>query len=299
MKFRHLNNGQIDKQKWDEAINQSTLPLLYAQSWFLDIVMPNWHALVAGDYDMVMPIPNKKKWLIPYIAQPIFTQQLGLFAKGGINDTHLLQLVKYLTTRYPFVAYHFNRDNCSLLQQKNIRPRQTFELNLNKSYTTLLENTSRSHRKNIDKANKMGVYVVQNQNPHPFIQMLKEMYQTKGVDEIKPSNFDSLLKLANYGLANTNSVLYDAFAKDNNRIGSALFLRSGKQLIQFMARTPEGMEKRSAFALVNQLLIDQAQSDCYLDFAGSDLTGVAEFNAGWGAQKYFYPVLKGQWLNFK
>jgi hypothetical protein len=39
----------------------------------------DWEALVADDYEYVMPLRYKTKYAIPYLVQPILTQQLAFF----------------------------------------------------------------------------------------------------------------------------------------------------------------------------------------------------------------------------
>jgi len=62
LEIKYLKHNQIDKQKWDSAIENAQNGLAYALSWYLDIVSPNWDALIFGDYEMVMPLIHKKKY---------------------------------------------------------------------------------------------------------------------------------------------------------------------------------------------------------------------------------------------
>ena len=82
MEIKYLKHNQIDKQKWDSAIENAENGLVYALSWYLDIVSPNWDALVVGDYEQVMPVTHKRKYGIKYLIQPPFCQQLGFFSQS-------------------------------------------------------------------------------------------------------------------------------------------------------------------------------------------------------------------------
>jgi hypothetical protein len=62
------------------AIARSFNGIVYAYSWYLDIVSPGWDALVKDDYKSVMPLTWRKKYGIKYLYQPFFTQQLGVFS---------------------------------------------------------------------------------------------------------------------------------------------------------------------------------------------------------------------------
>ncbi len=56
-----LSNDQIDRALWDKTIESSPYGMIYALSWYLDIVCPDWEALVSDNYEQVMPLPVKKK----------------------------------------------------------------------------------------------------------------------------------------------------------------------------------------------------------------------------------------------
>ena len=64
MEIKYLSHNNIDLKKWDICIQNAYNSLIYAESWYLDIVSPNWEALVYNDYEYVMPLPLKRKCLI-------------------------------------------------------------------------------------------------------------------------------------------------------------------------------------------------------------------------------------------
>ena len=72
MEIKYLKHNQIDKQKWDSAIENARNGLVYVLSWFLDIVSPDWDALVYGDYEVVMPLTYRNKLGVKYLYQPVF-----------------------------------------------------------------------------------------------------------------------------------------------------------------------------------------------------------------------------------
>ena len=59
--IRLLSHSEIDFVKYDECIENSMQGKVYAMSWYLDAVFPNWSVYVVGDYDVVMPVPLKRK----------------------------------------------------------------------------------------------------------------------------------------------------------------------------------------------------------------------------------------------
>lgn len=84
--IKRLKNNQINKILWDQVITGSDDPYVYLLSWYLDTVTPGWECLVNENYRMVMPLPVKYKFGIPYLVQPPFCQKTGVFGIGVKND---------------------------------------------------------------------------------------------------------------------------------------------------------------------------------------------------------------------
>ncbi|HEU4717664.1 MAG TPA: hypothetical protein VFU15_07515, partial [Bacteroidia bacterium] len=79
-KIRHLRSHEIDRQRWDECIRRSFNGIIYAYSWYLDVVSPGWEALADEKYETVMPLTWAKKMSVRYLRTPFFVQQLGVFS---------------------------------------------------------------------------------------------------------------------------------------------------------------------------------------------------------------------------
>jgi hypothetical protein len=92
----YLKHPEIDKQKWDLCIASSSNGMANVNSWYLDIVSPGWEALVQDNYKAIMPVPLKRKYNIPYIIQPLFVQQLGIFSSNSNAITDVNHFLKYI-----------------------------------------------------------------------------------------------------------------------------------------------------------------------------------------------------------
>ena len=60
--IQYLKHNEIDKKKWNDCIDHSVNNLIYSYSWYLDIVCPNWNALLEDDYTSIMPLTAGKKY---------------------------------------------------------------------------------------------------------------------------------------------------------------------------------------------------------------------------------------------
>ncbi|MGZ8544622.1 MAG: hypothetical protein ACXWV0_04965, partial [Flavisolibacter sp.] len=90
--IQYLEQSAINRTLWDQCIDKAGNGLVYAYSWYLDRMADHWDALVLNDYEMVMPLPCRRKYGFYYLYQPFLTAQLGLFG----NDVTEEALEKFL-----------------------------------------------------------------------------------------------------------------------------------------------------------------------------------------------------------
>jgi len=82
----YLRNSEIDKDSWNNCIEQAANGLIYGYSSYLDHMADNWDALVLNNYEAVMPLPWRRKAGISYVFQPFLSAQLGIFGKGNTSE---------------------------------------------------------------------------------------------------------------------------------------------------------------------------------------------------------------------
>jgi hypothetical protein len=109
--IRYCTHTEIDRQKWDECITRSTLNIPYAYTWYLDVVNPGWCALVMDDYQAVMPLTWNRKYMVSYLYQPYFTQQLGIFSDHPVSDALIRVFLLSVPGRYRFARINLNESN--------------------------------------------------------------------------------------------------------------------------------------------------------------------------------------------
>jgi hypothetical protein len=81
--IRFIPRTELDTSRWNICIENATNGLVYAYSYYLDIMAPNWDALVLENkdtkgYEAVMPLTWNKKFGISYLHQPFLAAQLGI-----------------------------------------------------------------------------------------------------------------------------------------------------------------------------------------------------------------------------
>src|SRR5687768_1744925 len=108
--IQYLEHNEIDRQRYDDCIYAADNAIIYANSWYLDIVSPKqWDVLVYGDYETVFPVCRNRKIGIHYIYQPFFTQQLGAFGKNAAKL--VVDFIHAIPARFMKVEMNLNTQN--------------------------------------------------------------------------------------------------------------------------------------------------------------------------------------------
>ena len=288
METIHLKHHQIDKKKWDVAIKNSQNGLIYALSWFLDIVSPNWEAIIIGDYEFLMPLTKKSKLGVSYWNKPVFAQFFGVFFKDKLNKDITLKMIKLALKKVKYVDVWFNPKN-EFPESPFFIKRRTQELKLTDTYEKLANNYSRSNKNNLKKALKEGLIINQEPNIEILLKLLKGMYSRKNVEGVRELDFINLKQIYNYSVqSNKISTNCYTLLKDGKHCAAAFFVEWNKRAIIYHAANDVGRKTRAMFVLIDEFIKKHAGQDLILDFAGSNIPGVAEWNEGFGARSLNY-----------
>mgnify|MGYP006283768287 CR=1 FL=1 len=293
-KIEFIDSPAINREKWDHCIETSLNRQVYAFSWYLDSMAPGWRALVVGDYEMVMPLTGKSKWGIQYLYQPLFVQQLGVFSPAKLSADSINRFIYNAFGKYRHIHINLNQGNVFTGIDANLEKRYTYLLNLKMSYEDLRKNYSKSHKKNIRKAEASGLAVAQEKSPGILLDMMQEMYHRKSVNEFSDKIAARLKEMISHALHQKKGELY-AVQKDGEYLAAAFFLLSGNQAVIHSASTLEGRKYAAAIYLIDHFIRKHAGESLTLDFAGSIIPGIAKRNMGFGAQpEIYFNILKSR-----
>ncbi len=291
MKLRHLKNSEIDFEKWDAALTDTHHPLIYANSWYLNIVSPNWEALVNEDYTILVPLPIKKVLGIKFIVQPPFCQQLGLFSEKYAN----CEVAKFSSQRLPFATIIYQTKNlCFKKRDRLTKERSNLILPLQKEFSQLFKAFNQNTKRNIKKATKHPQKINQTFCAETFI----KFSQKHAPYSLSLKEWEVLKRIVEVSLNNKIGALWTVTNTNNTELCMGFFLNKFNR-ITFLSghSSPEGFEQKSMFLLMDHVIKSHAESNKILDFEGGSLEGVARFYKGFGAIEEIYyiwqnPVLK-------
>jgi hypothetical protein len=273
--IRLVSRTDIDVNKWDQCINLAPNGLIYAYSIYLDTLADNWEALVAGDYESVMPIPFRRKWGIKYAYHPVFVQQLGIF--GKLSSSIEQQFVQYLSSYIKFGDFFFNYKNEWISKNLPVTPLTNFTLNLSRGYDEINSSYSKDLRSNLKRATKMDLTYVKEDDLNISINLFKAQYQYR-IPNLKESDYKSFAELSSHLHSKSQAFSRKVMDKDGKILAIGLFLKDHGRIYNLMNTTNrEGRNYESNHYLLDNLIKEFSTLALILDFEGSDLPGVKSF----------------------
>lgn len=290
--IKYLLHSEIDKKQWDGCIEQSVNRLPYAYSWWLDIVSPGWEALVEDDYKAVMPLTGKSKYGFHYLYQPHLTQQLGVFSRSLPGSDIIDGFLEAIPAHYVYITIQLNSANKPTHKDFQYTSRKNFTLDLSGSYNIISAGYNRSCRRNLQKALHAGLTVGPGPEPHLFTRFVyNHLYRR--IRDIQKSLYPKLQHLTTTSTANGTGKILGVYDRHGELLTAGWFVvHSGRCLSLVWASTPAGKDNNANFWLADHLIREKSGSDIIFDFTGSNLPGVAYFNAGFGSSESYYPAVK-------
>lgn len=279
--FKHYN---IDKQRWNATLEHSHNRLIYATSWYLDIVSPDWEALVEDDYKSIMPLPAKKKFGIPYLIQPKFVQQLGIFSPNQINTDLVTDYLHTIPRKFAWQCFHWNSKN-PLNGFHGVKVRFNYELMLKDSYDSIFCNYNENTQRNITKANKSGIQVVMMNDFCGFHELYKR-YSKQAPNE---SSIYQLQQIIDASLSKRMGLIMVARNLKMEIVAGAFFLKAFDRIIYLTSFvTDEGYSNSAMFLIMDKMINRHSSGLSLFDFEGSMIPGIARFFEGFGGVKMAY-----------
>ena len=283
--IKYLKYEHIDKEKWDACISNSFNGVIYAYSWFLDVVCEEWEALVEGDYDRVFPINFKKKTGVNIIYQPFFTQQLGVFSKTGLTPEVINNFLKAIPQKYKVIDLNLNIHNNPDLPGFEYLLQINHELDLIGDYTALRSNYATNTRRNLVKAESAGLSIVKGIKPDDVIDLFRAN-RGRDIKVLKDANYLTLKRLIYTCIYKGIACVYGVYTENNVLCAGAVFLESNKKSVFFFSGlSSDGREQRAMFFLIDHFIKEHSNKHLTLDFDGSNNEALARFYKSFGSTR--------------
>lgn len=284
--IHYLEHKNINFQKWDDCIRRSTNPLIYGESWWLNIVCPGWDALIKGDYEAVMPLTKRKKFALEYLYQPDFTQQLGVFSDGKNDVQKFLQAVP---KKFRLIEIQLNTKNTvNNFSEFELFPRKTYHLKLSEEIHVLRKSYSENTRRNLKKFEKSGYKIVSATSADDTINLFKAN-KGKEPGSLGVKQYTILYQLVDSAFKRKCISILNALDPFGNAVAGALFVHSNSSYIfLFSGVGKEGKENGALPAIIDHFIASHVPENKILDFEGSMIPTLARFYKSFGSEEIVY-----------
>lgn len=280
----YLTHNQIDKQRWDECLAQSPDGLIYAWSWYLDVVHPDWEALVENDYEAVMPLAGSRKFGINYLFQPFFTQKFGVFSKKEVSEDKIEEFLEAIPDKFEFAEFRLN--GVKGLNHRNI------ELDLSPEYSVLAGNYHSNTKRNLAKAKKEGLTIVEDAQPSVIIELFRKN-RGKDIKHWGDTEYERLLNLVETAKSHGKCLVLSAQNADNQIVAGAFFMMSHNKIVFLFSGSDESNKENHGLTfLLDYVIKKYSGTQNILDFEGSDNNGLARFYKGFGGEETTYTGIR-------
>ena len=286
--IQYFEHKKIDKRKWDATIAECGN--IYAYSWYLDIVHPGWDALVEDDYQVVMPLTGGKKFVVNYLFQPYFVQQLGVFSKAPMSDEKTEAFLKAIPAKYRFAEIRLNESNAFDKDMQGIEYHSNVILDLNQEYEAIRANYHTNTKRNLAKAENNNLQLVNTVIPYHVVALFTD---NRGalLDKWGDAEYARLTSLAATAVNRKAAFILGVTEKSVGQLlCAAIFMKTNERItFLFSGLTEEGKQRQAMTYLLDQVIQQYAHQPITFDFEGSDDENLARFYLGFGGREVKYP----------
>ena len=288
-KINFLQHSHIDKKKWDECIRRSSNGMIYAYSWYLDIVSPGWNALCDENYETVFPLTGKKKYRFNYLCQPLFTQQLGVFSSdNNLSEENVNKFIEAIPSDYRLIEINLNTKNNFHSNDFKISERLTHHLDLDQSYETIYKSYSENLQRNIKRAVKNEIKLTDEADPKEIISLFKKN-KGREVNQYSSADYKVLLQLFETASEKKKISFLGAITSNGKLCAGAVFLHSDHEYIFFFSGSdPEARDAGAMSFIIDRFIHNHSGEKSKLDFEGSMDKNLARFYKSFGSKEIVY-----------
>ena len=270
---------------WDKCVTNSPNGLIYAQSAYLDAMSPGWAALVYKDYEAIMPLTRKRKAGISYLAQPPFSQQLGIISPAKVEEGMVRNFIDQASTKYSFIEINLNFLN----QYSGSQNKCNLVLDLAPSFDLIKNN----FRKDLLHASLGRQLIIEKgEDYEEVIQFFRKNYPDR-IPHLKNRDFKNFSRVCQQLLDKSGLFVRKVTTKDGEVLACALFFKDEKRIYYMLAASNTAGRKYNATAYLLYEVIKEFSGSPYIfDFEGSSLPSIQFFFKKFGPLEQSYPAVR-------
>jgi len=284
-----INPGEAAKEH-DKCISASPNGNIYALSWYLDIVCPDWELLANSDFSTVMPIPVFRSIGKKTLSQPDYAFHLGVFSTSIPDPETVYKYLQAIPSNYKFRKLCLNKFN--IVTKKNARIFNAAELDLISPYKQTRARFSPKLKERLNLAAANSISFVSNTSVNDLL-MFSYRLDKLNKQKLKPNQISTLRLIASNAIRYRSAQLASAYDRTNNLCAIILFLNfNGRASILHAATTVEGMETGAIEFIIDHFIRENSEQNLVLAIDNPGDKYLMETLQQFGSGISEYPCLK-------
>jgi hypothetical protein len=292
MIFEYIKNSEIDRNLWDKCIKNSYNAKVYGMSWYLDNICDTWDAIIDLDYQAVLALPIKNKYGFNYIPITNYLQINGIFSKIELSESEVTEIISRIPSKFVSVEININSEINLDNPDLDIELKQNNYLSLNNSYIDIYNNFSKVHKKNIKKSESQNLNLILDKDIQSVLKMKKQVWDRNSLPFTERKLVELETLLINAQEKNETNV-YKVTCQEEI-CAAAFFLKFNNRFHLYSGTSEKGRETGAMYFIMNQFIKDNANTDSILDFSGSSIKNISDWNIGFGAITENYSSIKSK-----
>ncbi|MCE7064128.1 GNAT family N-acetyltransferase [Dyadobacter sp. CY326] len=302
-----IHRSEIDPTRWNEHICASLQCVIYAQTFYLDIVCDEWHALVwpsKDEFKIVMPLPIRRKFGFNIVYQPHFCQYLGLFSLNELTAYAFEAFLRTLVKRFSYIStYHFNPENYFSMTNLPVSfpetkwwTEQTHWLEIG-DYAKIFSGYTNDRKTNVRRGSNVKWNVDQGKDLVALIQLFEDNHSVS-IGGVSATSLERLRTLFQSLYARGNAkVLY---ASLENEIHAGIMLVEFRQRIIYLFNAADriGRKGNARTWMLDQHFQNHENRSATFDFESPQIESIASFYKSFGSKPVSYFAISANQLPF-
>lgn len=281
-----ISSEKVRQSYYLDLFQQEASP--YVDVDYFDALQTNWMLAFDEASQIGIPLAVGKKIGLQYTYQAPLVQKYAFIGTNAKDVLAQQSLMHQLPAYFKLTEINIPTSTIDLANTWKTRVRRNAVLDLNLPYDELFSSFGSNHKRNLAKADKLGLEVL-----IPTIEEAK-----LGIATFLSSTTSKFQVQKGYGKAFYNlidSTLYpsklEAFQifQNESLLAMAIVFRNKGYLVNLLSfATDLGRESNALFLLMDAIIRKNANKPLMLDFEGSDNDGIFRFYKGFGAQNIPY-----------
>jgi len=293
MEIKYLKDKEIDLSRWDKCIEKSVNGNIFGFSWYLNILSECWDALIAGNYEAVMPLIKSRGENSRFLVQPYFGRQLGLYSRNVLTNNLVNNFISAIPKKYKHIDFNLNKYNelSNYSDEMIVSHEKIFCLDLIQSYSKIRQKYSPGIINKLNNAEEENVIVLRGLLPNDLLSLYAR-FQIPKIDAPE-EDFEKLRKIISHAIRYRMGEIYGAYSLVNNFCGGIFIISSHQKLIVlFTALSNEGLENDSHYKLIDHIIRSYSEKNITLVFDRFDGAFDAELYKEFGAKEFTFQRIK-------